>query len=190
MNPDDSRYDNIFESKVHNFALHWKARFIVSVIMLGLALLGLVVTDFRPTGTWDYWRLMVPVYAILTISLSWYLRHKAHIPLRGKTIGQDVLQWVGLFTAVYLLSLLVDAGIMGRMPAGFVVLTMLALTLFWAGIYVDASFMLIGITLGFLVAAAGLVTAYLSVIMIPVVIVALIIILFIVRRTHPPESAG
>ena len=64
-------------------------------------------------------------------------------------------------------------------------ITLLALSVFLAGVYTDPMFLLIGITLGIFAVGAAMVQAYLSVIMIPVItIVALIIyvILHIQRK--------
>src|SRR3989338_4548625 len=87
-----------------------KARVIVSILMLLLAVGGGLMTELKPASNWDYWRWMVPVYAILTISLSGYIRHTIHKHLSIKTIGRDLLQWVGLFAAVYLINLMVGSG--------------------------------------------------------------------------------
>ncbi len=118
----------------------WKARSITGCLLLILAFIGLIITDVRHDGGWFYWRLLIPVYAIASLWLSWYLRKKNH-GLGLKLIWQELLHWLGLVLAVLLLSSLVNIGIIGRFEAGLIILIMLALTTFLAGIYTEYSFM-------------------------------------------------
>ena len=70
---------------------------------------------------------------------------------------------------------------MGTTQAGLMCVTLLALSVFLAGVYTDPIFLLIGITLGIFSAGAAMVQAYLSVIMIPVIIIAALIIYVILH---------
>ena len=70
----------------------WKARLSVGIIMLALAFLGMIVTDVRTVGGWDYWKWMVPVYAILALWLSWYVKRKQQT-VSPITIWHEVLHW-------------------------------------------------------------------------------------------------
>ena len=54
----------------------WKSRFIVSIILLVLAFLGLIITDVTKDGGWIYWRIITPIFAIVSLWLSWYLRKR------------------------------------------------------------------------------------------------------------------
>jgi cation transport ATPase len=160
---------------------HWKMRLLVSLVMLILSFIGLIVSDVRRNGAWNYWRVMVPIYALLSIFLTWYLRHKKQ-KLSSTTIWHELVQWIGLGLAVYLTSVFVNIGLMGRFEAGLVVLTLLALTLFISGIYVEPTFILMGLLLGLFAAAAALLVAYLYTIMLPLTIVAALVLIWIVRR--------
>src|ERR1700676_2866548 len=70
-----SVYERLSE-KTMQPAHPWKARLSVGIIMLVLAFLGMVVTDVRTVGGWDYWKWMVPVYAILPLWLGGYDNRK------------------------------------------------------------------------------------------------------------------
>lgn len=160
---------------------HWKMRLFIGLILLGLSFIGLIVSDLRENGAWSYWRIMVPIYAILCMFLSWYLRRKEKI-MKVATIWHELVQWVGLALAVYLVSIFVKIGLMGRFEAGLVVLTLLALTIFIAGIYVETTFFLVGILLGIFAAAAALMAAYVYTLMLPLTIVVAIGLIWVARK--------
>lgn len=160
---------------------HWKMRLLVALIMLGLSFIGLIVSDLKQNGAWNYWRVMVPVYALICLFLSWYLRRQKKI-LTASTIWHELVQWVGLALSVYLISIFVDIGLMGRFEAGLVVLTLLALTLFIAGIYVEPTFFLIGLLMGVFAAAAALMAAYVYTVMLPLTVVVAVVLVWIARK--------
>lgn len=160
---------------------HWKMRLLVALIMLGLSFIGLIVSDLKQNGAWNYWRVMVPVYALLCLFLSWYLRRQKKI-MTASTIWHELVQWAGLALSVYLISIFVDIGLMGRFEAGLVVLTLLALTLFIAGIYVEPTFFLIGLLMGVFAAAAALMAAYVYTVMLPLTVVVAVVLVWIARK--------
>lgn len=145
--------------------------------MLLLALIGLLIMDLHPKSYWLYSRLMALIYALLSIGLFWYLSRGTH-KVNRVTLWHQLLHWLGLIISIYLVSIFVDTGIMGSTEAGLVTLTLLALTVFLAGVYTHFSFMLIGLTLGVFAAAAALIEAYLSALMIPLILIVAAIIYF------------
>ena len=166
------------ETKPHH---PWRARLIIGLSMLLLAFIGLIVTDLMQDGAWIYWRVMVPVYAIMSIGLSWYLRRgKNHITVA--TIRHEVLHWAGLIAGVYLVSMFVNMGIVGRFEAGLEVLIMLALTTFIAGVYHDYIFLILGVLLGLFVAGAAFFTEYLYTVMLPLTIFAALVMVWLIHR--------
>ncbi|MCB1110288.1 MAG: hypothetical protein KDK64_04850 [Chlamydiia bacterium] len=160
---------------------HWKMRFLVAIMMLGLSFIGLIVSDLWTNGAWDYWRWMVPIFAILCLFLSWYLRHKQRV-MSATTIWHEVVQWFGLALAVYLISVFVKIGLMGRFEAGLIVLVLLSLNTFITGIYVESTFFVIGIMLGLFAAAAALLAEYLYSVMLPITIGVAIILIWVARK--------
>ena len=159
----------------------WKARLLVCLLMLTLAFVGLVVMDLHPNGYWLYSQIMAALYAMLSLWLFWYL-HRGQHKVHGSTIWHQMLHWLGLLLVVYLTSIFVSTGVMGSTQAGLVTLTLLALTIFLAGVYTDTSFMLIGITLAIFAAGAAMIQAYLSALMIPVILVAALVIYIMLHR--------
>lgn len=171
--------DRSFEEEKHH--RHWKMRLFIALVMLILAFIGLIVSDLHQNGAWVYWRIMVPVFALLSIFLSSYLRWQGAFKT-AITIWHELLQWFGLALAVYLISKYVTIGLMGRFEAGLAVLTLLALTIFIAGIYVEMTFVFIGLLLGFFAAAAAMLTAYTYTIMLPLTIGIAVLLIWITRK--------
>lgn len=174
------------DNSAHQFAKSqmpkvWKARIIVAIIMLVLAFLGLLVNDFAPTGQWFYWRVLSPAYAIISIWLTWYA-DSTKGSLSGKTIGLQIVLWLGLMASVLIMTVYVDSGIMGRIEGGFAVLVLVSMTTFAAGLFFDPSLVVIGIILGLFAIGSGLIQAYLSVIAIPIVVIGSVIVIIIARR--------
>jgi len=170
----------------------FKARLVVGITMLILAFLGVIVTDVWKNGSWDYWRVMSPVFAILSLWLSWYTR-KIGKSFSSVTIWHEVAQWVGLIGAVYLVSAFVHIGLISPFEASLQVLVMLALTVFVNGIYTEHSFIIIGILLGLLTGVIALINQYLFAIMVPLVVVGIAAIFWIIHRAKkkghkPPED--
>lgn len=167
----------------------WKARLYVCLTMLVLAFIGLIIMDLHSKTYWLYSRIMAVLYAILSLWLFWYL-HRGEHKVHASTIWHQMLHWLGLLLAVYLTSIFVSTGVMGTTQAGLVTLTLLALTIFLAGVYTDTSFMLIGITLAIFAAGAALIEAYLSALMIPVILVAALVIYIMLHREKRHTTSG
>ena len=159
----------------------WKARLFVALAMLALALVGLIIMDLHPRGYWVFSQIMAGCYAILSLWLFWYLNRGEH-KVHGSTIWHQLLHWLGLLLAVYITSIFVSTGVMASVQAGLMTLTLLALTVFLTGVYTDTSFMLIGITLAIFAASVALVQAYLSALMIPVILLAALVIYIMLHR--------
>lgn len=171
------------EQKKHPF----KARLFVGILMLVFAFLGVIVTDIWRDGSWNYWRVMSPVFAVLSLWLSWYMR-KGGKKLNSATIWHELAQWAGLIGAVYLMSGFVHIGLVSRFEASLQVLVMLALTVFVNGIYTEHSFIVIGLLLGLLAGVIALINQYLFAILIPVAIVGVTALVWMFHRARKKES--
>ncbi|MEM7175524.1 MAG: hypothetical protein AAF443_06340 [Chlamydiota bacterium] len=161
----------------------WRVRALVALAMLVFSFVGLVISDLKREGAWNYWRVMVPVFAVFCLFLSWYLRHHKHV-ISATTIWHELAQWLGLILAVYLVSVFVGIGLIGRFQAGLIVLVLLALTTFITGIYIESTFLAIGIVLGLFAAGAALLAAYLYTVMLPITIVVAALLFWIAKRHH------
>lgn len=155
--------------------------------MLLLAFLGMVLTDVRSSGAWDYWKWVVPVYAILALWLSWYVRRQ-NGTITAIALGHELLHWVGVIAAVFMVSFFIHLGIISRFIAGIFDLTLLSLGVFLAGVYIETTFIFIGIVLGVLAILSAVVIQYLYAIMIPIMLAGAAIIGFTVWLSHKKQS--
>ena len=187
MNYDIEREHDHHEE--HHASHPWKARFIVGFIMIVVAFVGLVLSNLSEKISWEYWRITAALFAVLSIWLSAYLRKKTD-SFSFTTIVREIFHWIALILGVLLFSLFVKVGIMGRFEAGIAILTTLSLVLFLAGIYIDPSFIVIGIILGLFSAGAAYMASYLYTIILPFAILAIgVLFLFVYfKRKHKHHS--
>ena len=78
---------------------HLKERLIVSLILLVFSTLGVFITVFAPSFAWHYWLIIVPIFAVLCIWLSWKVSKNHHI--KGSTVWHEIIHWVALLAAVF-----------------------------------------------------------------------------------------
>lgn len=147
----------------------WQARFSVGLIMLLLAFIGMVFTHVQKTSNIEYWQWVVPIYALLAVWLSWYIKRTTQV-IRPYTLWHELLHWSGVIGSIFIVSLYVHMGVISRFAAGLFDLTLLALGLFIAGIYIETTFIVVGVVLGALAILASFITQFLYVIVIPLLI--------------------
>src|SRR3990167_10843934 len=98
---------------------------------------------------------MVPIYGILALWLSWYVKRDTE-SIHPITIWHELGHWAGLIGAIFLTS---DFGILGtvsRFNIGIFDLILVSYALFLAGIYIETFLMLIGVILGLFALFAAL----------------------------------
>lgn len=157
----------------------WKARLTIGLVMLGLALVSLIILQIHATIYWIFCWIMAVFDAVLCIGLVIALQK--HQNYKSGVLRQ-VWHWLGLMAVMYLLALLVNRGTVSQTEAGLFALTLLALTLYLAGLYTDIIFVMIGITLGLMAAGMILIKAYLLLVMIPVFVIVALTIIAITNR--------
>ncbi len=164
----------------------WKARLVVSSIMLILAFISLFIIETHRVY-WIFTYVMAGVDALLAIWLVWYVRRNDAASFPGN-LWHMILHWLGLVAALYILAVFVDRGAVSQPEAAWFALILLSLTLYLAGIYTDTTFMLIGVTLAILAVGSLLIKAYLWLIMVPILIIVALIILVMVTRDRRKNS--
>lgn len=150
----------------------WYARLGIGIAMLVMAFVGIAITDLHNSGGWAYWKWTVPVYAIMALWLSWYERRTKE-SLSPITIWHEVLHWFSLFAVIVLIEIYVHMGLLSRSIASLVALTLLSLTIFTIGIYVESTFLLIGVVLGIFAAVVAIAIKFLYAITIPALLIGI-----------------
>lgn len=152
--------------------LNLKRRLGASVVLLVLSFVGIIVTDFIPGWALTYWSIMLPIFALICLWLSWVDYHDKR-KFNGITLWHEFLHWAATLVAVYMIAVFVHSGLVSNITAGLFVLMLLALSTFIAGIYIDTTFMLIGALLGVFALSTVLFIKYLLIIAIPLSVAAL-----------------
>lgn len=165
---------------------HVKARVITLIFFIVFSLVGLIISDVARAGSWNYWRVMVPVFALAGLSFTFYLR-KIQKEAVVKTIWHELAQWVGLIGVIFILSIYVSVGIIGRFEAGLFVLTMVSFNLFILGIYIEMTFLFIGLILALISLGAGVFAEYLYTIIIPLSILLIVLFFFYLKNASKRE---
>jgi hypothetical protein len=83
-----------------------------------------------------------------------------------------------------MVAYLVDLGTLSRFLAGIFDLTLLALAVFLAGIYIETTFLFIGIVLGVFAMLAAILIEYLYAILIPILLAGAVITALVVYLSH------
>lgn len=159
----------------------WKSRLIVSLIMLALAFISIIVMQVRESAYWTFTCIMAGADALLSIGWIWYIK-RINAAIFPGTLWHIILHWMGFVAALYLITLFIHHDIITHTQAGWIVLLLLSLTLYLAGVYTDHTFILIGITLALLVAGIVLIKPYLWLVAIPVLILVGIITIIMALR--------
>lgn len=165
----------------------WYLKLIVGAIMLILAFIGIVLTNLERSGAWEYWKAIVPIYAVLALFLSWMDR-KGKQAISPITLWHELLHWLCLFAAVLLVSIFVHTGIISRSIGALFVLTLLSLTVCIAGVYIDATFLLIGLVLGIFAALIAMAVKFFYSLAIPLLVLILGIIGYLLWKKKAHSS--
>jgi hypothetical protein len=166
------------------FQKNFKARLIIAALMLALAFICLILLDFHSHAFWFYIKIMCGCYAILSIWLNWFV-NRNNRAMTIISIWHQILHWIGLLIMIYIVSTLVSSGMLNSSQAAMVTLILLAFSIFIAGVYTDATFMLIGLTLSAFAIGAALVKSYAPLILSPIIAIAalaILLLLYLQRR--------
>ena len=120
---------------------------IILIMLILLAIIGIGITDFSPAESHRYWFAMVPVFAGACLILEWS-RARGKGQKWTTILRTQVLLWLGLLLAARLAYLLLHTGRLDNENTGLIILLLLALTTFFAGIHLGWRLFIVGIFLG------------------------------------------
>ena len=124
-----------------------RMQFILFCVMLVLALIGMGITQATSGGGWEYWGLLVLVYGLISIMVTWRQAKNRGEPI-WRMIRKQVLHWAGALVAFKLLFLLEKTDIVSRQAASELSVILLSLVCYLAGVHFQWMFMLIGLVVG------------------------------------------
>jgi hypothetical protein len=116
-------------------------------LMLVLALFGVAYTNFARQAMTGYWIILAPVFGLVCVAARWRDLESSRSQIR--LIVTQALHWTAVVFAMYLVFVADVKQMMSDFASSLMVLTVLALGTFTAGIHVGAwRICVIGIMLG------------------------------------------
>lgn len=118
----------------------------IFAILLFLSVLGVAITDAFETMSHWYWTAMVLVFFGACLYLEWQTSQESGVPTKTIIIKQ-IQHWLGLLVGICLTFFLREIGSLDNQTTGLILLLLLALTTFLAGVTMGWLFRLLGIFL-------------------------------------------
>ena len=161
---------------------------IIPIVLILLSIIG--ITDYSPAESRRYWLAMVPVFACACLILEWS-RARGRGQKWTTIVRNQLLLWFGLLLAVFLVYLLLHTGRLNNENTGLIILLLLALTTFFAGIHLGWRLFIVGIFLGVaLIGATYLEEFVWMFLIIALVVVAIFLLLKHYAGTKIGEKVG
>jgi hypothetical protein len=132
---------------------------IILIVLILLSIIGIGITDFSPADSHLYWLAMVPVFAGACLILKWS-RARGKGQKWTTILRTQLLLWLGLLLAIHLVYLLLHTGGLNNENTGLIILLLLALTTFFAGILLGWCLCQVGGFLGAALVAATYLEEY------------------------------
>jgi hypothetical protein len=174
-----------------NVTRHWKI-YLEEYIFIGLILLSLVgvfISDFSPIITFWFWLTMIPLFGATAILSAWSHGLESNVSVTRLILTQ-IIHWGGAIIALVTTYSLWATGRFTDEHTGYIILLLLALTTFTAGVHAGWRFYIAGIFLF----VGGIITTHvreyiwvlLLVLMVPLAIFG--IVWEKLRKKAPPAS--
>ncbi len=150
--------------------------------MLALALFGVAYTSVARQSMTTYWIALSPFFAVICVITRW--RDVEGKALHWRLIQTEALHWVAVIVAMYIVFEAAVKQMMNSDASALMLLTLLALGTFTAGVHVAAwRICLVGVVLAITVpAVAWLEQATLLLLLIATVLVAIVVLYFMHKR--------
>jgi hypothetical protein len=149
-------------------------QFVLFILMLVLALIGMGITQALPDGGWEYWAFLVLVYGLISVTAT-YRQAKSRGEPIWQMIRKQVLHWAGALVAFKLLFLLERTDIVSREATSDLSVILLSLICYLAGVHFQWMFILIGLVVGVMALTLAYLEQYMVIgwiIVIPTALVA------------------
>jgi hypothetical protein len=150
--------------------------------MLGLALFGVAYTSVARQAMTNYWIFLAPFYCVICVITRW--RDVEGNAPHWRLIQTEALHWIAVIVAMYLVFVADVKQMMNSDASALMLLTLLALGTFTAGVHVAAwRICLVGVVLALAVpAVAWLEEATLLLLLIAIVLVAIVVLYVMHKR--------
>jgi len=120
---------------------------IIMILLVLLDIVGIGLTDFAPLLSHWYWLAMIVITGIACLVIAWSRARKKGLSATT-IVKKEVFIWLSILVAVNLVYFLFQSGRLDSENTGLVILLILALATFLAGLRLDWRLCLLGILLG------------------------------------------
>jgi hypothetical protein len=149
---------------------------IILIVLILLSIIGIGIVDYFPEYSRHYWFAMVLVFAGACFMLEWSRA-------RGKgqkwiaIVKTQLLLWAGLLLAVQIVFALQRTRGLNNENTGLIILLLLALTTFFAGVNLGWRLLIVGILLGLALIGAVYLEQFVWIFLIVAIVVVAIFLL-------------
>ena len=161
---------------------------IVVVLML-LAIVGVGITYLAPDKMYPYWLIMVPVFGCACIVLEWSRARDKGLSWWA-IIKDQLLHWFGVLVAIYLVYQLRKTEVLSNANSTLVILLILSLATYLAGIHLGWRLYVIGVFLCAIFILATFLKAYMWVLIVTGVLLIGGYIYWRVKSTKNKSASG
>lgn len=159
---------------------------VILLALMALAVIGVGITYVFPAKSYPYWLAMVPVFGIACTSIEWSRLRRQNLDT-WKTVRDQLFHWLGVLISVYLVHMLLNIQQLTKQNAGLIVLLVLALGTFLAGIQLGWRLFVLGAFLWIILVMAAYLQGSLWVMILIGVVMISLFIYFRSRNGKPPE---
>jgi hypothetical protein len=158
-------------------------------VMLLLALFGVAYTNFARQAMTSYWIALAPLFGLICVAARWRAVEGSQSHMR--LIGTQVIHWAAVVFAMYLVFVADVKQMMSDFASSLMVLTVLALGTFTAGVHIAAwRVCLVGIVLGLGVPAiAWFEERTFLVLLLTLVLFAAVVVFFVLDHRRRTKDA-
>lgn len=147
-----------------------RIRLFSNLLAIVLVLISLAMLKLHTGGFWIFTWVVCVVLTIVFVTQHFFLT----LFLKQKSVWsvwRNLCFWLGFLAALYIATLMLQYGVSEAKSVGLFALTLLALSLFFHGLFDDLSTALTGIGLALMIAGALVIEAYLFFVIIPIAII-------------------
>ncbi|AMK77037.1 MULTISPECIES: hypothetical protein [Methylomonas] len=156
---------------------HFGIESAVFVLLILLSLGGIFITDFSPDDGYGYWLLMVFVFGVVSVFVSWLQTKRKDLDF-GDILKAQAMHWLHTIIVVGAASLLNKSGQLQGLSADLVILLILGLSTLLDGYHIGWQFSL----LGFFLVGCTIIIGYVNPFMWACVALAVVIIVGAILR--------
>jgi hypothetical protein len=161
---------------------------LILVVLIVLSIGGVAISDFSTGFGLKYWLAVVPAFTLASIFVSWKGERARGLSVL-RILSWQIMHWLPMALAIYLVFFLEDSGQLNREDAGLVSLLLLTVTTLSAGVHFDWRIFVVGLLLGVVTACVAFVEEFVWVLVVAALIAG-VVLYFWPRRKDRGESVA